>query len=218
MGVMVGELEARLQVSPLVRDFSRWMAAEQRRVFLLCYHLLQDRDEADTATQDTFLKAYRALRRPSPPELDDPAKWLTRIAVNTSVDRLRSRTWKFWRRRPKPEDEDTILSLAASTGPSAEDRMFATEIAERLEKAIAQLSPRQRAVFTLRHYEDRRLEEIAEILGLEVGTVKAHMARAIAKLRNLLEDLYGMSRPLSVPQKGAESSGDSGSRALGESS
>ena len=59
-----------------------------------------------------------------------------------------------------------------------------------MAEAIQKLSPKQRAVFTLKHFEDRRLDEIAEILELEVGTVKAHMARALAKMRDLLKDLY----------------------------
>ena len=49
-------------------------------------------------------------------------------------------------------------------------------------------------MFTLRHYEDRGLEEIAQILELDVGTVKAHLSRALAKLREELKDLYGMSK------------------------
>jgi RNA polymerase sigma-70 factor (ECF subfamily) len=190
MGVMASSLEIRLESSLLAEEFNRWMVSEQRRVFLLCYRMLQDRDEADTATQDAFLKAYKALTQSSAPALDDPSKWLTRIAINTCLDRLRSRAWKFWKSRPKPEDEDVILNLARAKGPDAEDQMFAREIDRRLQEAIEKLSPKQRAVFTLKHFEDRQLQEIAEILGLELGTVKAHMARALAKLRNLLEDLY----------------------------
>ena len=56
------------------------------------------------------------------------------------------------------------------------------------------LSDRQRAVFTLRHYEDRSLDEIAVLLDLDVGTVKAHMARAMVKLREDLKDLYALPR------------------------
>ena len=91
------------------------MTSEQRRVYSLCQRFLQDRDEADSATQDVFLKAYQALKRDDAKELDDPARWVTRIAVNTCLDRLRSRKWQFWRRRPSPEDEQTILAMAAST-------------------------------------------------------------------------------------------------------
>ena len=68
--------------------------------------------------------------------------------------------------------------------------MFASEIRRRLEEALVLLSDRQRAVFTLRHYEDLSLEEIADTLGLDVGTVKAHMFRAVSKLRVQLRDLY----------------------------
>ena len=194
MGVMAESLAARAEANPFMRDFGSWMAAEQRRVFLLCCRMLHDADEAGSATQDVFLKAYKSLNRPEAPQLDDPAKWLTRIAVNTCLDRLRSRRWKIWRRRPSQDDEETILRMAPTTAPSPEDRAFASEISKRLAEALEELSPRQRAVFLLKHFEDRRLEEIAEILELDVGTVKAHMARALAKLRGLLKDLYVMER------------------------
>jgi RNA polymerase sigma-70 factor (ECF subfamily) len=176
--------------SGLLRDFSAWMISEQRRIYALCQRFLQDRDEADSATQDVFLKAFQALKREDAKELEDPARWITRIAVNTCLDRLRSRKWQFWRRRPSPEDERAILGMAVSTAPGAEDRYFAGEIASRLEAALERLSPRQRAVFTLRHYEEMSLEEIGNLLGLDVGTVKAHMFRAVSKLREDLRDLY----------------------------
>ena len=191
MAIMADSLATAQRAEPLtIRDFGRWMAAEQRRVFLLCLRILQDQDEADLATQDTFVKAYRALSRSAAVDLDNPDKWLTRIAVNTCMDRLRSRSWKFWRTRPEPQDEQTILALTAAEGPDAEQQLLAQEIRRRLAQAIARLSDRQRAVFTLKHYEDRTLEEIAEILQLGVGTVKVHMARAVAHLRQQLHDLY----------------------------
>jgi RNA polymerase sigma-70 factor, ECF subfamily len=191
MGLMVEPLLAEDTESATLRDFGAWMTSEQRRIFSLCQRLLQDRDEADSATQDVFLKAYQALKRDQGKELDDPVRWVTRIAVNTCLDRLRSRKWQFWRKRPSPEDEQMILNMAASTAPEAEDRYFAGQIGERLNAALEKLSPRQRAVFALRHFEDMSLEEIGNVLGLDVGTVKAHMFRAVAKLRTDLRDLYG---------------------------
>ena len=198
MGAMADSLEAsadtfadsRPVTAQLGLQFGAWMASEQKRVFLLCRHMLQDPEEADSATQDTFLKAWQALNHPQSKELDDPAKWLTRIAVNTCLDRLRSRRWQFWRKRPKAEDESMILNLAAATSPDAEDQLFARQIAHRLGQALTRLSLRQRAAFTLRHYEDRSLAEIAEILNLDVGTVKVHLFRATEKLREELHDLY----------------------------
>jgi RNA polymerase sigma-70 factor (ECF subfamily) len=180
-------------------NFGTWMAAEQRRVFALCHRLLQDPDEANSATQDTFLKAYQAMRKEDARELDDPARWITRIAVNTCLDRLRSHKWQFWRRRPRAAgsstpDEGTTLALIRSAAPEAEDRYFAAQISSRLESALDRLSARQRAVFTLRHYDDLSLDEIGDVLGLDIGTVKAHMFRAVSKLRTELRDLYEGSR------------------------
>ena len=194
MGVMAEPLLAEQIESGLLRDFGAWMTSEQRRVYSLCQRFLQDRDEADSATQDVFLKAYQALKKEDAKELDDPARWVTRIAVNTCLDSLRSRKWQFWRRRPSSEDEQMILSMAPSSSPEAEDRYFAGEIGVRLNKALTRLSPRQRMVFSLRHFEDLSLEEIGDILGLDVGTVKAHMFRAISKLRVDLRDLYEGSK------------------------
>ena len=190
MGAMADRLGANLAALADTREFGAWMASEQKRIFLLCRRMLQDFEDADAATQDTFLKAWQALKKSDSQDLDDPGKWLTRIAVNTCLDRLRSKRWQFWRKRPDAADEATILGLAAATEPDAEDRMFAQQIAQRLNLAIERLSLRQRAAFTLRHYEDRSLAEIAEMLDLDVGTVKVHLFRAVEKLREELHDLY----------------------------
>ena len=190
LGLMAEPLLAEQSESIQVRDFGTWMTSEQRRIYGLCQRFLQDRDEADSATQDVFLKAYQALIKEDAKELDDPGRWLTRIAVNTCLDRLRSRKWQFWRRRPSSEDEAAILSMTASGKHEAEDKCFAGEIGLRLKTAMEKLSVRQRTVFMLRHYEDMSLEEIGNLLGLDVGTVKAHMFRAVTKLRGELRDIY----------------------------
>jgi RNA polymerase sigma-70 factor, ECF subfamily len=194
MGLMAEPMLAERAESGVLRDFGSWMTSEQRRIYSLCQRFLQDRDEADSATQDVFLKAFQALTREDAKELDDPARWLTRIAVNTCLDRLRSRKWQFWRRRPSAEDEQTILALEPSSAPDAEAGYFAGQIGIRLATALDNLSPRQRAVFTLRHFEDMSLEEIGGILGLDIGTVKAHMFRAVAKLRVELREFYGRAK------------------------
>ena len=188
--IMAERLGAEVSVETSTREFSSWMVSEQKRIFLLCRRLLQDVEDADAATQDTFLKAWQALNRSDGKDLDEPGKWLTRIAVNTCLDRLRSRRWQFWKKRPSPEDETTILSMAPAAGPDAEDKIFASQIGGRLAAALSRLSVRQRAVFTLRHYEDQSLAEIAETLNVNVGTVKIHLFRAIERLREELHDLY----------------------------
>ena len=171
-------------------DFGSWMASEQRRIYLLCLRLLRNGDEADSATQDVFVEAYRALQRSEGGAIREPAKWLTRVAVNTCFDRLRSKRWMFWQRRLRYADEEVILRLTPAVGLNQDDALMAREITRRLGNALARLSVRQRLVFVLRYEESRSLADIADVMGIDIGTVKAHMARALNKLREELRDLY----------------------------
>ena len=186
------ELKAARADSPvLIAGFAAWMASEQKRIYTLCLRMLRNDHDADSATQDAFLKAFRSLERAPEMVVEEPAKWLTRIAVNTCLDRLRSRRWLFWRRRPSAAEETAILERAAANDPTAEDLLAARDLGRRLAAALEKLSPRQRAVFVLRHDEGKSLVEIGETLDLDVGTVKAHLSRALHKLRAELRDLYG---------------------------
>jgi RNA polymerase sigma-70 factor (ECF subfamily) len=193
-GTMADRLASDVHPGPAsISDFGCWMAAEQQRIFLLCRRLLQDPDEADSATQDVFLKAYRALNKGNGElngHLHEPRAWLTRIAVNTCLDRLRSKSWKMWRKRPLAEDEAIILERTTGGEPDAERLLFSKQIGQRLELALGKLSSQQRAVFSLRHYETMPLEDIATLLNKDIGTVKSHLFRAITRMRKELQDLY----------------------------
>ncbi len=181
--------------SAALDGFEQWMAAEQRRVYLLCLRMLRNSEDADIATQDSFLKAYQVLRKSGAPRIQSPEKWITRIAINTCLDRLRSRRWLFWKQRVEPADERAVLQLTPTSLPNPEEAARARDLARRISAALGRLTPRQRSVFVLRHDEDLSLEEIGEVLGLDLGTVKSHVARALKKLRDELEDLYE-SEPL----------------------
>jgi RNA polymerase sigma-70 factor (ECF subfamily) len=171
-------------------DFEALVTREQKRIFLLCLRMLRDRDEADTATQDVFVEAHKTMEKRGNSAILEPAKWLTRVALNTCYDRMRSKRWRFWQRHSSHADGDALLRLLPAMGPDQENAAAARDIGRRLAIAMDRLSPRQRAAFLLRHEEDRSIEEIAGIMGLDAGTVKAHMARAIKKLREELRDLY----------------------------
>ena len=190
MRAAVAEQNGReFEIAVKAADFEALMAEEQRRIYLLCLRMLRNRDEADSAAQDVFIKAYRALTRKRKETIGDPAKWLTRVAVNTCLDRLRSRRWLFWQKRVSYDDAE-VTRFVIAIGPDQENSLLAREITRRLEMALEKLSIRQRSVFLLRHEEDYGLDEIAEILNIDTGTVKAHMARALKKLRQELRDLY----------------------------
>jgi DNA-directed RNA polymerase specialized sigma24 family protein len=87
MGEMAEPMMANVAAGALLREFGSWMLSEQKRVFLLCQRMLQDVEDADSATQDAFLKAYQSLTRDNP-QIDDPRQMDYRIAVNTCLDRL----------------------------------------------------------------------------------------------------------------------------------
>jgi RNA polymerase sigma-70 factor (ECF subfamily) len=182
----MGELTARAM--PV--DFGNWMLAEQKRIYLLCLRMLRNGDEANSATQDVFVEAHRALERADRKPIDEPAKWLTRVALNTCINRLRSKRWMFWHRQVAGNNEEAVLRFRPATGLNQEDALIARDISRRISQSLHKLSVRQRMVFLLHYDEDYSLEEIAEALNLDTGTVKAHMARAIKKLREELRGLY----------------------------
>jgi RNA polymerase sigma-70 factor (ECF subfamily) len=168
------------------------MLAHQKRVFALALRMLGDAEEAANATQDCFLRAFRSMAR-CPAADAERRHWLLRIVANLCLDRLRSRRWRAWMSRVGLGIREAGTASSAIGRPERD--LLARELGDRLSLALRRLSPRQRAVFVLRHYEGLSLEEIASQLALRVGTVKAHLARAIGNLREELKDLYGKQSP-----------------------
>src|SRR4051794_39321739 len=131
---LAAQLSGRVHVGISVGEFSSWMTSEQRRIFLLCRRMLGDADEADSATQDVFLKAYRFICQVQEASVapEHRNKWLTRIAVNTCLDVLRSNAWKVWRRRPAEQEEKVILDTEIDVHPDAERQAASKQILLRL--------------------------------------------------------------------------------------
>ena len=171
-------------------DFGSWMLAEQKRIYLLCFRMLRNSDEANSATQDVFVQAHRAMKRADLRPIEEPAKWLTRVALNTCINRLRSKRWMFWHRQVSGNEQETVLRYRPAGGVNQEDALIARDIARQIGQSLNRLSIRQRMIFLLHYEEDYSLDKIAEVLALDTGTVKAHMARAVKKLRSELRGLY----------------------------
>ena len=139
-------------------------------------------DLAETLTQECFLKAHRNWDRFRG---DSSAMtWLMRIAINLEKDHWRNRRMQFWRQtRNNSVDLDEASEWLPSGERSAEQQMLAREQVGQVWKAVEGLSERQRTVFLLRYVEDQELSEIAQATGLSEGTVKAHLSRALVKVR-----------------------------------
>jgi RNA polymerase sigma-70 factor (ECF subfamily) len=161
------------------------MDRHYRRLYRIALAYLRQPDDALDAVQETFVKAFQNAA--SWDGASEAGPWLTRIAVNHSIDRYRRGKRRALAEAPLPEtDHDPRLTLEAA---SPEQRVFGRELGERIGAALRGLPDRQRTVFVLRHYEEMKLEEIAEALDLSLGTVKSSLHRAIRQLRSRLEGL-----------------------------
>jgi RNA polymerase sigma-70 factor, ECF subfamily len=163
------------------------MERHHRRLYRLALSYLRDPDDALDAVQEIFVKAYQNAARWDGGSEVGP--WLTRIAVNHSIDRYRR-----GRRRLATEtsldEEAGDRDVRLSTGdPSPERRILGREVGERIASALRKLPERQRAVFVLRHYDEMALEDIARVLDMSLGTVKSSLHRAVHRMRERLEGL-----------------------------
>jgi len=166
--------------------FEKLVRQYDRQIFRTAQHITQNREDAEDITQDVFLKAYRKLD-----QFQGNSKfstWLTRIAVNESLMRLRKR--KTSRTVSMDQDvqteEGSIPRDFADWSPNPEQNFTQSELSEILKKTIAGLAPGFRTVFTLRDIENLSTEETAEALGLSVPAVKSRLLRARLQLRERL--------------------------------
>jgi RNA polymerase sigma-70 factor (ECF subfamily) len=162
------------------------MDRHYRRLYRIALSYLRDADDALDAVQETFVKVFQNAA--SWDGSADAGPWLTRIAVNHSIDRYRRARRRLLSEEPLAEnDHDRHLS---EDEPSPERRVIGRELGERIRAALGALPETQRAVFVLRHYEEMKLEEIASALDLSLGTVKSSLHRAIRQLRSRLGSLH----------------------------
>lgn len=137
---------------------------------------------ADTASELTQEAFGRLLHRRRAGPLDNPRAYLYRIAANLVTDHLRGRV-----RSPAALEADQLERLA-DHGPGQERVLLAKEDVRRLERAIAELSPRRREVLRLHKFDGLSYGEIAERLGIAKNTVMVHMMKALAHCRRRLAD------------------------------
>ncbi len=168
-------------------DFPDIVHAHQRAVYRVLLLLVRDPDEADNLTQECFLRAYAA--RAGYRGQARLRTWLIRIAVNLVRDRGRNRKWQFWRNAVSHIETSPAAAFHADPSPSPEQRLLAEEQVRLLWTAVDGLPVQQRAAFVLRFAEEMSLEEIACAMDLELGTVKVHLARAVAAVRRQRKEI-----------------------------
>jgi RNA polymerase sigma-70 factor, ECF subfamily len=156
----------------------------QRKIYRVAYAIVRDEIEADTITQDTFIQAYTNLAKFQ--GRSEFETWLTRIAINRSRDFLRRRKFVSLFSRDEDDEREGFIE-PVDERPDPEREIMSFQLRAAIERAERMLSAQQQVIFRLRHYENRSLEDIAGLLGLRAGTVRAHLFRAIHKIRKQLE-------------------------------
>lgn len=169
--------------------FAELLRRYESHVNRLLYHLAPDWQERADLAQEVWIRVYRNIKR-----LQEPAKfrgWLSRIATNLFYDELRKRkrtTQAISLDAPVRMSDGELSWELASEMPSPTDDLVTKEFYERLQTAIADLPESFRTTIVLREIQGLAYEEIAEITGVSLGTVKSRIARARLKLQSTLQN------------------------------
>ncbi len=159
-----------------------------RTIFRVAYRMTGNEHDADDVVQETFLRAYRRIEKFE--ERANFGTWLHRIAVNCSLDLLRSRGRHEKNRMTNKDDEDgEMIRELESTDPQPDRLLLSTELRQHVLAALERLSGNERTAFMLRHFEGMPVEEIGRTLGIKVNAAKHTIFRAVRKLRESLEPL-----------------------------
>ncbi len=169
------------------RAYDALMEMYHDAVFNIVYRMVHNRQEAEDLTQETFIKAYNSIN--SFNEEYAFSTWLFKIATNHCIDFFRKRKLQTYSMdQPMQYKEDEIRHQYADNAPTVDREMVADEKSQIIKQAINRLPEKYRMAIILRHHEEKSYEEIAQILNLPLGTVKARIFRAREMLKKILKD------------------------------
>lgn len=158
-----------------VAAFDQLVLKYRERIFGVVYNMTSNREDASDLTQDTFIKAFQSINRFQ--GQSSFFTWIYRIAVNSTLTHLRkSKLRSFFSFEKINEEDKTTELLAQLTDKKGVDReIYVKELQEKLNEALQKLSTKHRAVVTLFEIDGLSHEEIAEIVGCSVGTVRSRL-------------------------------------------
>ena len=161
------------------RAFQAMMDAWQKQIYSHLLHLLGNHDDADDATQETFIQLLRSIETFE--ERSKFSTWLYTIAHRKGIESLRKRSsiQRLFMRNER--------ALSDSSAAAGADHLSEMEIRRLLQEAVKQLPTRQREVFLLRHFESLQFGQIASITGVSDGAIKASYHHARKKVENILK-------------------------------
>jgi RNA polymerase sigma-70 factor, ECF subfamily len=167
-------------------SFQELVESHKKNVYYLALDLTGNHHDAEDLSQEVFIKAFRAMK-----DFRGEAKyssWLYRITVNTYIDETRKKSHQLVPLPEEHEGEEDIRTSAPLSDPRSnpEKDLESVNIQKHIDEALKKLTPRERSVFVLRHYNDLILKEIGEVLNISEGTVKSLLFRAIKRMQKEL--------------------------------
>ncbi|MEM7051083.1 MAG: sigma-70 family RNA polymerase sigma factor [Acidobacteriota bacterium] len=158
----------------------------QRPVYSLIARMVRDPVLAEDLAQETFVKAFRKLDRYDPQRKF--SSWLFKVAHNTTLDHMRRRSLALVAlENPSPDEADLASVLVDDSQRAPDELAQRGDLAQALESAVGALRSEYREIVVLRYQEGLAYQEIAEITGLPMGTVKTHLHRARKELMAILQ-------------------------------
>ena len=182
------ELVARAQAGD-GSAFEELVKIHDRQVLNLAYSMLGNLADAQDVYQETFLRAWKSI---ASFRFQSAFKtWLLRIAVNQSLTaRKRKKLRSFLSLNDTSPAAADVIEKALKDSSSATDALFSTETLQQINAAMERLSAKERAVFTLKHFQEFKIRDISEMLGYAEGTVKNLLFRAGRKMQKALKSYY----------------------------
>jgi RNA polymerase sigma-70 factor (ECF subfamily) len=189
------KLDSRAEDSSLIQEalsgndqaYKRLMQKYHDAIFNFIFKMVRERHQVEDLTQEAFIKAFSSLKN-----FNDEfafSTWLYKIATNNSIDFIRKRKLQMYSidKPIESKDSDYTFELPDETYEADKD-LINSQKTRLLNEAIAKLPEKYKKVIRLRHVEEKSYEEIAAILKLPIGTVKAHIFRAREVLYRSLRD------------------------------
>lgn len=165
--------------------FDQLVSRTQNRLFASILRIVGSRDEAMDVLQETYLKVFRNIRKFE--RGCSFSTWVYRIAINQAISHRRKRRMPLYSQNVRDEDDRSFEPEDPESKSSSLDRMLLEERNSHVIKALNELPPAQRAVLVMCDYDDLRYDEIAEVLGVPIGTVRSRIHRAREELRSKLQ-------------------------------
>ena len=167
----------------------------RKRIFLLAYQYTKNKEDAEDILQETFTKTYNYLDKYKIENESNFSSWVYRIGINCSIDYLRRKKQK----KENFSDWDKWEKTMGSDRSNPENTVGLEQLREKINQLVEGLSPRQRMVFILKHYQQFSIKEIAEYLDCSEGSVKKQLFRAVSTIRSplkkyLWEKNYGLQK------------------------